>query len=95
MLSLSPDQMASAGSYIARNWGDFGYSIEEIESPGLGRVSLFHVVANDGSRFTVLADRWGNVRHADTHSFGGYDRSGRLAFLLPVIEDMTRALDAL
>lgn len=93
-VSVTPDQLASAGSYIARGWGDWGYRIEEIETPALGRVSLFHVVASDGSRFTVLADRWGNCRHADTHAFGGYDRAGRLAALAPVIAEMCAAIDA-
>ena len=59
MLSITPDQMAAAGSYIARNWGDCGYRVEQAESP-THRVSLFHVVASDGSRFIVAADKWGN-----------------------------------
>lgn len=66
MLMITPDQMSAAGSYISREWGDYGYSIEEIESP-THAVSLFHVVAGDGSRFIVAADRWGNCRYADSH----------------------------
>lgn len=65
-LSISPDQLASAGSYIARNWADHGYRIEGIESPTRA-VSVFRVVASDGSRFSVLVDRWSNCRTLDTH----------------------------
>jgi hypothetical protein len=66
-LTITPDQLASAGSYIAREWGDYGYSIERIESPSR-RVSVFRVVCSDGGRFSVLADRYGNCRHLDTHN---------------------------
>jgi hypothetical protein len=66
MLSITPDQIASAGSYISHNWGDYGYRIEGIESP-THAVAVFHVCASDGSRFAVLADKWGNCRHLDTH----------------------------
>jgi hypothetical protein len=84
-LSITPDQLASAGSYIAREWGDYGYRIEEIESPTRA-VSLFHVVAGDGSRFTVLCDKWGNVAHADTHEYTA--SADRLAALMPRIAGM-------
>jgi hypothetical protein len=67
MLRITPDQMSAAAGYIIRNWSDYGYSIETIESPTY-RVGLFRVVASDGSRFTVAADRWGNCRHLDTHN---------------------------
>lgn len=67
MLFLSPDQMSAAASYLERNWGNSGYCIEKIESP-THRISLFRVVAGDGSRFTLVADKWGNVRDLDTHS---------------------------
>jgi hypothetical protein len=90
MLSITPDQLGSAGSYIAREWGDYGYRIEEIESPS-ARVSLFHVCASDGSRFTVLVDKWGQCRHADTHKFGGYQGTERLAELMPLITEMHNA----
>lgn len=67
MLFLKPDQMSAAGSYISHEWGDYGYSIEGVESPSQ-RVSVFRVVASDGGRFSVLADRYGNCRHLDTHN---------------------------
>lgn len=66
-LRITPDQMAAAGSYISHEWGDYGYSIEGVESPSQ-RVSVFRVVASDGGRFSVLADRYGNCRHLDTHN---------------------------
>jgi hypothetical protein len=61
MLSISPDQLSAVGSYISRNWGDYGYRIEQVESP-TSRVSLFHVAYSDGSRFIVAADKWGNCK---------------------------------
>lgn len=65
-LSITPDQLTAAGNYIIRNWGDTGYRVEAIESP-TRRVTVFRVVASDGSRFSVLADKWGNSRDLDTH----------------------------
>ena len=65
MLYISADQMSSAAGYLARNWGDYGYRFEKIESPTT-KVSLFHVVHSDGSRFAIAVDKWGNCRHLDT-----------------------------
>lgn len=59
MLSITPDQLTSAGSFIARHWGTDGYRIESIESPTRA-VSVFQVTFRDGSRFAVVADVWGN-----------------------------------
>lgn len=60
MISVSPDQLASAGSYIAHEWADYGYRIEEITSP-THAVSVFAVVCTgDGARFAVAVDRWSN-----------------------------------
>ena len=60
MISVSPDQLASAGGYIAREWGDHGYRIEAITSP-THAVSVFSVVCcGDGARFAVAVDRWSN-----------------------------------
>lgn len=64
-LHISPEQLASAGGYITRNWGDHGYTIEEISSP-TARVSIFRVRYTDGSRFAVAVDKWGNAHHVDT-----------------------------
>ncbi len=81
MLQIAPDQMSSAGSYISREWGDYGYSIEKIESP-THRVSLFHVVASDGSRFIVATDRWGNSRHLDSHGYAADKQPAELTELV-------------
>ena len=45
MLWIGPDQLACAGQYVTREWGDYGYHFEEIESPTRA-VTLFHVVAS-------------------------------------------------
>lgn len=37
MLSISPDQLSAAGSYIARNWSADGYVIENITAPPAAR----------------------------------------------------------
>jgi len=60
-LYLSADQMSAAAGYLARQWGEYGYTIEGIESPST-RVSLFRIRHSDGSRFTIATDRWGNCR---------------------------------
>lgn len=61
VLWLSADQMSAAASYLARQWGEYGYHVEAIETPSI-RVSLFRVIASDGSRFTIATDTWGNCR---------------------------------
>ena len=81
MLSITPDQLSAAGGFIAREWGDHGYRIESIESP-THAVSLFHVCAPDGARFTVAADKWGNCRYAATHGLPEEIASKRLAMLV-------------
>ena len=60
-MSITPDQLASAGSYISHEWGDYGYRIEAIESR-TSAVAVFSVCASDGSRFAIAADRWGNCQ---------------------------------
>lgn len=84
MLSITPDQLAAAGGYISRTWGDYGYRIEGIESATYA-VSLFHVCASDGSRFIVAADRWGNCRYTDSH---GYETPERTAALSALVTEM-------
>jgi len=80
--------MGAAAGYIAHEWGDYGYRIEGVESP-THRVSLFHVCASDGSRFTVLADKWGNCQYADTHAYTSSDE--RASALHDVITKMHEA----
>jgi hypothetical protein len=85
MISVTPDQMASAGSYISREWGDYGYRIENVESP-THAVSVFHVVASDGGRFVVAVDKWGNAGGpVESH---GYESPERTAALAALVSDM-------
>jgi hypothetical protein len=81
MLSITPDQMCAAGGYIADNWGDYGYRIEQVES-ATPRVALFHVCASDGSRFIVAGDRYGNCRYTGLH---GYDTPEHTAALVAAL----------
>ena len=81
-VSISPDQMSAAGSYIAREWGDYGYTIEGVESP-THAVSLFHVRAADGARFIVAADKWGNTGGpVDSHGYESPERTAALGALV-------------
>ncbi len=85
MLSITPDQLASAGGHISRTWGDYGYRIEAVESP-THMVSLFHVCASDGSRFVVAVDKWGNAGGpVDSH---GYETAERTAALSALVSEM-------
>jgi hypothetical protein len=85
MLSITTDQMSAAAAYISKNWGDYGYRIEAIESP-TSAVSLFHVVCSDGGRFVVAADKWGNTGgNVDSH---GYDTPERTAALSALVTEM-------
>jgi hypothetical protein len=61
-LSVSPDQLATAGAYVSREWGDYGYSLDAISSPTT-KVSVFTWRCGDGGRFRVAVDRWSNCRH--------------------------------
>ena len=67
-MSVTADQMSSAAGYLVDNWGDYGYRFEGIESH-TSAVAVFRVVCVlDGGRFSIVADKWGNTRHLDTHS---------------------------
>ena len=82
MLSITPDQLSAAGSFISREWGDYGYTIEAAESP-THAVSLFHVRYLDGSRFVVAADKWGNTGGpVDSHGYATPERTEALAELV-------------
>lgn len=63
-MSVTADQMSSAAGYLVKNWGDYGYRFEGIESRSFA-VSVFRVVCSDGSRFVIVADKWGNARHLE------------------------------
>lgn len=81
-LSLTPDQMSAAASYLIREWGEYGYTIEAIECPTY-KVALFRIRHSDGSRFTIATDKWGNSRDWES-SDGEQDR----------VADMHRAASA-
>jgi hypothetical protein len=66
-MSVTADQMSSAAGYLTRTWGDYGYWFEGIETFTFA-VSVFRVVCSDGSRFSIVADKWGNTAHLDTHN---------------------------
>jgi hypothetical protein len=84
-LDITPDQLAAVGGYIARQWGDYGYTIEGIESP-THAVSLFHVRYMDGSRFIVAADKWGNCQKAgDSPGYVGQELEAELAGVVRVM----------
>ena len=85
MLSITTDQLGGAAAYISKNWGDYGYSIEAIDSP-THAVSIFHVRYLDGSRFVVAADKWGNAGgNVDSH---GYDTDERTEALRVLVAEM-------
>jgi hypothetical protein len=66
-MSVTADQMHAAAGYLTSNWGDYGYRFEGIETR-THAVSVFRVCYSDGGRFSIVADKWGNTRHLDTHS---------------------------
>jgi hypothetical protein len=90
MLSITPDQLSSAGSYIAREWGDHGYVVENITAP-IRLVTLFHVRASDGSRFVVAVDCWGNCRDVEYAGIGPAERAGAV---IDVVREMHAAASA-
>jgi hypothetical protein len=55
-----PDVIQTAGAFVSRDWGEYGYSI----APAMrsGAVYVFEVAHYDGSRFNIAVDRWCNVR---------------------------------
>ena len=65
-VSVTADQMSCAAIHLRENWGDYGYRFTGIETRTYA-VSVFRVCCSDGSRFSIVADKWGNTRHLDTH----------------------------
>jgi hypothetical protein len=90
MLSITTDQLSAAASYIAREWGDYGYRVEGVES-WTERVTLFFVVHHDGSRFVVGADSWGNCRHAASVDWRGYRTAATTAAMGEFVSEMHAA----
>ena len=60
----SPDAIRAALNHLDKEWGSNGYYIEELDTPlpivlpGRARI---HVVHDDGSRFTIEADRFRDI----------------------------------
>ena len=81
-VNVGIEQVMAAASYIQREWGDYGYRIEAVESP-THAVSLFHVRASDGARFIVAADKWGNTGGpVDSHGYESPERTAALGALV-------------
>lgn len=59
-MSVSPDQLVTAGSYVAHAWGDYGYRFTEITTPS-ALVSVFTVRCRDGGVIRFAVDRWSNL----------------------------------
>jgi len=57
--SATPDAVIAAIAHLERGWGH-GYRILGLDSPQWGSARI-HVAHSDGSRFTITADRWGNI----------------------------------
>lgn len=53
------EQLRGAAAYVAANWGDHGYRVAADRETRDG--VLFSVRCSDGSRFSILVDRWGNA----------------------------------
>lgn len=56
------DAFYGAAGYLAREWGDYGYRIGYVGQYGIpGKPHLFACCHSDGSRFWIVADRYGNA----------------------------------
>lgn len=64
---VKPDALAAAAAAVEREWGS-GYGIEAVHAIGYTGGVRLEVVASDGSRFQVAADRWGNVWQPDRYT---------------------------
>ena len=81
-VNVGIEQVMAASSYIQREWGDYGYRIETVESP-THAVSLFHVRHLDCRRFVIAADKWGNTGGpVDSHGYATPERTEALAELV-------------
>lgn len=57
--STPPDVMITAGSFVSREFGDYGYVVRPVAS-GFTHY-LFELAHFDGSRRLFLVDKWCNV----------------------------------
>ena len=56
----SPEALSAAAHYIEREYG-YGYRLGISPAIAARSVTVFEVAHFDGSRFNIVADRWGNV----------------------------------
>jgi len=56
----------SAANYLENEWGEDRTMGEGRRSERRWDLYIFECGASDGSRWFIIADRWGNVAHADT-----------------------------
>jgi hypothetical protein len=56
------DTLASAVSYVRREFGETGYSVRVVSAGYM--VSVFELCASDGGRRLYMVDRYGNVELA-------------------------------
>jgi hypothetical protein len=57
---VAPGALSAAAHFVDREYGSHGYRIGIAMSSGA--VVAFEVAHSDGSRFNIIADKWGNVR---------------------------------
>ncbi len=62
---IDPEALATAASYVVREWGYVGYTVTGV-AQGVGASAILRVAARDGSVFYVGATRYGFRCHADT-----------------------------
>lgn len=70
---VSPSAMIGAAMHVEHEYGMSGYRVG-IVAAGLGGEGEFEVTASDGSRFELIADRFGNVFRPEHTRDGGDNR---------------------
>jgi hypothetical protein len=66
---MKPDALRACITHLEREWGtgDDGYTIHTVQSAGASRtMALVEAGHSDGSRFWIIADRYGQVTDGDT-----------------------------
>jgi hypothetical protein len=56
---VSPDSLRACIGHLSREWGEYGYYIDETRRIGWSGAAAIHVRHFDGSRFWIAADRYG------------------------------------
>ncbi len=65
---VDPEALMAVASHVQREYGHAGYKVAVAFTAT--RAAAFEISHFDGSRFNLIADKWGNVRRpeADTAS---------------------------